>query len=212
MLNGLLSSFSATLCLSLTMINDFTYRENNEISIWNNGTGIPVVEHKGEKMFVPTMIFGHLLTSSNFNDDEKKVTGGRNGYGAKLCNVFSTKFIVETAHKKSKKKFKQVKQNSALKSVKRNVRVVFCLQVWEKNMLKTTEPKIKESAGEDYTRITFSPDLAKFKMQALDNDIVALFSRRAYDVAASTRGVKVQLNGKRVPVSLHLIFILSSSH
>ena len=37
------------------------------------------------------MIFGHLLTGSNFNDEENKVTGGRNGFGAKLCNVFSTK-------------------------------------------------------------------------------------------------------------------------
>lgn len=50
-------------------------RENNRIKIWNNGKGIPVVEHKEEKMYVPTMIFGHLLTSSNYNDDDKKVTG-----------------------------------------------------------------------------------------------------------------------------------------
>jgi DNA topoisomerase II len=81
--------------------------EENLISIMNNGKGIPVVEHKDEKMYVPTMIFGHLLTSSNFNDEQEKVTGGRNGFGAKLCNVFSTKFIVETADKKVKKQFKQ---------------------------------------------------------------------------------------------------------
>lgn len=49
--------------------------ENNRIKIWNNGKGIPVVEHKQEKMYVPTLIFGHLLTSSNYNDFEKKVTG-----------------------------------------------------------------------------------------------------------------------------------------
>ena len=83
-------------------------RETNTISIWNNGKGIPVVEHKTEKMFVPTMIFGHLLTSSNFNDEEKKVTGGRNGYGAKLCNVFSLRFEVETGSIEHKRKFKQV--------------------------------------------------------------------------------------------------------
>ena len=65
--------------------------------------GIPIVEHKDEKVFVPTLIFGHLLTSSNYNDDEKKVTGGRNGYGAKLCNIFSKKFIVETSCKETKK-------------------------------------------------------------------------------------------------------------
>ena len=64
--------------------------------------------HKEQKVFVPTLIFGQLLTSSNYNDSEKKVTGGRNGYGAKLCNIFSTKFVVETCSSDSGKKFKQV--------------------------------------------------------------------------------------------------------
>lgn len=82
------------------------FRENNTISVWNNGKGIPIEMHKVEKMYVSSMIFGHLLTSSNYNDDEKKVVGGRNGFGAKLCNIFSTKFTVETATEG--KKFKQV--------------------------------------------------------------------------------------------------------
>lgn len=153
--------------------------ETNTISIWNNGKGIPVVMHKEEKIYVPTLIFGHLLTSSNYNDEEQKVTGGRNGYGAKLCNIFSTKFTLETASKEYKRQFKQS---------------------WGNNMSKASEPKIKDSHGEDYTKITFCPDLEKFKMQKLDDDMVALMSRRAFDVAASTRGVKVFLNGKRVPV------------
>lgn len=153
--------------------------ETNTISVWNNGQGIPVAMHKEENMYVPTMIFGHLLTSSNYNDEEEKVTGGRNGYGAKLCNIFSTKFTVETASKEYKRQFKQV---------------------WGDNMTKASEPKIKEFFGDDYTKITFSPDLAKFKMDKLDDGIVGLLSRRAFDVAASTRGVKVFLNGKRLPV------------
>ena len=64
--------------------------------------------HAKEKMYVPELIFGTLLTSSNYNDDQKKVTGGRNGYGAKLCNIFSTEFTVETACSESGKLFKQV--------------------------------------------------------------------------------------------------------
>ena len=75
-------------------------KEKNEIKVYNNGKGIPIIQHKDEKMFVPTMIFGHLLTSSNFNDEEEKVTGGRNGFGAKLCNVFSKKFTAETGNYK----------------------------------------------------------------------------------------------------------------
>uniref|UniRef100_A0A0K2UGB3 DNA topoisomerase 2 n=1 Tax=Lepeophtheirus salmonis TaxID=72036 RepID=A0A0K2UGB3_LEPSM len=153
--------------------------EKNEIKVFNNGRGIPVVQHKDEKMFVPTMIFGHLLTSSNFNDEEEKVTGGRNGFGAKLCNVFSSKFTVETASKEYKKSFKQV---------------------WGANMSKASEPKITPYSGEDYTRVTFSPDLEKFHMSSLDPNTVALLSRRAYDVAASSKGVKVFLNGKRIPI------------
>lgn len=164
---------------SMTCIRIDLNAETNTISVWNNGQGIPVVMHKDEKMFVPTMIFGHLLTSSNYNDEEQKVTGGRNGYGAKLCNIFSTKFVVETASKKYKKCFKQT---------------------WANNMSKAAEPKIAEFHGEDYTKITFCPDLSKFKMEKLDPDIISLMSRRAYDVAASTRGVSVFLNGTRLPI------------
>lgn len=53
------------------------FRENNVISVWNNGKGIPIVEHKVEKLYVPALIFGQLLTSSNYDDNEKKVTGRR---------------------------------------------------------------------------------------------------------------------------------------
>jgi DNA gyrase/topoisomerase IV subunit B len=74
------------------------------------------------------------------------------------------------------------------------------LQVWGSNMSKASEPRIKDHTGEDFTKITFSPDLSKFNMETLDKDIVGLMTRRAFDVAASTRGVKVYLNGKRLPV------------
>ncbi len=142
--------------------------------------GIPIVEHKDEKVFVPTLIFGHLLTSSNYNDDEKKVTGGRNGYGAKLCNIFSKKFTVETSCKETKKYFKQT---------------------WTDNMNKAQDPVIKPNKDEDFTQITFYPDLKKFGMDNLEDDTIALLARRAYDIAASTRGVKVFLNDKRLPIS-----------
>ena len=121
--------------------------EENLIKVYNNGKGIPVEHHKEQNMYVPTMIFGHLLTSSNFNDEEAKVTGGRNGFGAKLCNVFSTKFTVETACKDSKKEFKQS---------------------WGSNMSKASDPRIKPLTGEEFTRISFYPDLEKFQMTSLD--------------------------------------------
>ena len=81
--------------------------EQNKISVWNNGKGIPVKIHQEHKCYVPEMIFGQLLTSSNYDDDQKKVTGGRNGFGAKLANIFSTRFIVETADSENKQYYRQ---------------------------------------------------------------------------------------------------------
>ncbi|CDW56095.1 DNA topoisomerase 2 [Trichuris trichiura] len=152
----------------------------NEIKIWNNGKGIPVVEHKVEKMFVPELIFGTLLTSSNYDDSERKVTGGRNGYGAKLCNIFSKRFTVETSSREYRKAFKQT---------------------WTENMTKSEEPEILACRDEDYTCVKFTPDLSKFGMTELDDDIVALMSRRAYDIAGTCGGVRVYLNGKRLKIN-----------
>eukprot|EP00931_Biecheleriopsis_adriatica_P084091 TRINITY_DN5779_c0_g2_i1.p1 TRINITY_DN5779_c0_g2~~TRINITY_DN5779_c0_g2_i1.p1 ORF type:complete len:1441 (-),score=394.52 TRINITY_DN5779_c0_g2_i1:164-4447(-) len=152
------------------------------ISVMNNGKGIPVAMHKEHKCWVPEMIFGQLLTSDNYDDNEKKVTGGRNGFGAKLTNVFSKKFIIETADSKAKKKF---------------------TMVWSNNMSKKDPPKISDYlSGSDYTRVTFWPDFAKFGMSKLDDDIAGLMMKRAYDLAGSTsKKVGVVLNGKKLNVS-----------
>lgn len=72
------------------------------------------------------------------------------------------------------------------------------------NMGRAGEMELKSFNGEDYTCITFQPDLSKFKMQSLDKDIVALMVRRAYDIAGSTKDVKVFLNGNKLPVSIFL--------
>ena len=150
-----------------------------EIKIWNNGLGIPVEMHKDAGCYVPEMIFGQLLTSSNYDDEQKKVTGGRNGFGAKLANIFSTKFIIETADAKRGKKYRQVFRNS---------------------MQDKEAPEITANPrSEDYTCVTFQPDLSKFKMTHMDEDIVSLLTKRAYDLAGISK-VKVMLNGRRIEV------------
>ena len=40
------------------------------ISIMNNGKSIPITLHKTEKIHIPELIFGTLLTGSNFNDEK----------------------------------------------------------------------------------------------------------------------------------------------
>ena len=154
--------------------------EKNLIKIKNGGEGIPIKIHKTYNMYVPQLIFGNLLTSSNYNDNVKKITGGRNGYGAKLTNIFSKSFIVETANKKIQKKYKQR---------------------FYDNMLKFDEPEIKDYNGDDFTSITFEPDLKRFGMQIMDEDIVSLFKKRVYDMAGVTpKNVSVYLNGEKLLV------------
>ena len=68
-------------------------------------------------------------------------------------------------------------------------------------MSKADEPVLRDAKDDDFTCITFTPDLAKFKMDCLDDDTISLLARRAYDIAASTPGIKVFLNDKKLPIS-----------
>eukprot|EP00927_Polykrikos_kofoidii_P034300 TRINITY_DN29120_c0_g1_i1.p1 TRINITY_DN29120_c0_g1~~TRINITY_DN29120_c0_g1_i1.p1 ORF type:complete len:1271 (-),score=344.83 TRINITY_DN29120_c0_g1_i1:123-3935(-) len=155
-------------------------QQAGKLSVENNGMGLPVEMHSEHNMYVPEMVFGHLLTSDNYDDGEDKVTGGRNGYGAKLANIFSTRFEIECADADSKKVYHQG---------------------WEENMKKKEKPKVTAHKGESYTKVTFWPDLQKFGMKKMDKDIIGLFTRRCYDVAGTTpKKCQVYLNGKRLNV------------
>jgi DNA topoisomerase II len=200
--------------LEVTIDNDddgFNEKKPFTISILNDGKGIPVVLHAKEKVYVPDLIFGTLLTGSNFSstsntkrntdssstlqevggsNNELSMTGGQHGYGAKLTNIFSSEFIVETADCE---------------------RGLFYKQIWRNNMMERSEPIIsplKSSIKRDFTRITFKPDLKRFddaKMVDIGVDMgtVALMKRRVVD-SCGTLGnnnissVKVLLNGKEI--------------
>ncbi|KAF9056399.1 DNA topoisomerase [Panaeolus papilionaceus] len=152
----------------------------NTISVFNNGRGIPIEIHSQEKIYIPELIFGHLLSSSNYDDDEKKLTGGRNGYGAKLANIYSHEFTVETADKNTQQKYKQT---------------------WTNNMGTCGKAKITKNAkGEEYTRITFKPDLKRFGMDYIDEDTAGLLRKRVYDMAGTVKDVKVFLDDERLKI------------
>ncbi|RFU77270.1 dna topoisomerase ii [Trichoderma arundinaceum] len=155
-------------------------RATGEISVENNGKGIPIVMHEKEKVYIPELIFGHLLAGSNFDDNEKKTVGGRNGYGAKLCNVFSTEFTLECQDSEHGKRYKQT---------------------WTNNMQTMHKAKITSSKSSDFVRVTFKPDYTRFGMEeGITDDLEALLFRRVYDLAGTMRGVKVQLNGELIKI------------
>lgn len=165
----------------MSMIKVDIFPEENKISVWNNGKGIPVVVHKEHNCYVPELIFSQLLTSSNYDDKQKKVTGGRNGFGAKLANVFSKRFVIETADSENEYLYYQEFKN---------------------NMSVKGEPVLTENRKRsDYTCVTFYPDLTRFNMQSLDKDIVDLMKKRVYDLAGITdRRVKIKLNGNLLDI------------
>lgn len=153
-------------------------QEKGEISVYNNGEGVPVAMHPEHNIYVPEMIFGNLLTSGNYDKDEKKIVGGMHGIGAKATSIYSQKFIVETVDALTKKKY---------------------IQEFSNNMYDKTEPKITSCYNKPYTKITFQPDLKRFSMDKLDDDIVSLMTRRVYDMTAITDPtVTVYFNDKKI--------------
>ena len=158
------------------------------IRVWNNGKGIPIHMHATEQMYVPELVFGHLLTGSNFNDDEKRITGGRHGYGAKLANIFSRSFTIETVDMSKRLKYRQT---------------------WRDNMTTAESPVITEIPKseklkiKDYTSVEFIPDLAKLTgdpiCMAIPEQDYAVMCRRVIDVAGCAAGkLQVTLNGTDV--------------
>ena len=154
-------------------------QENNSISVYNDGEGISVDKHPEEDIYIPELIFGHLLTSGNY-DKKDKVTGGKNGYGGKLANIFSTEFIIETLDHHNQKKY---------------------IQHFRNNMSEKDKPKITSNKGKPYTKITYFPDFKRFghKEMKLSKDIIKLISKRTYDASAITHNsVNVFLNDKKI--------------
>ena len=140
--------------------------ERWSISVYNDGDGIDVAKHPVEQIWIPQMIFAELLTSGNYNKAEQKVTGGKNGYGAKLTNIFSTYFKIVTVDKHRKLKYSQI---------------------YRSNMTIKEEPTIEKYTGTPFTEITFVPDYPKFGMLDLTDDMIALFKKRTYDMAFTSQ-------------------------
>lgn len=153
-------------------------QETGEISIWNNGSGIPVQLHKEYNIYVPELIFGHLLSGSNYDDTTTRTGAGTNGIGSKAVNIYSKKFIVETLDSDEKKKF---------------------VQEYTDNMTQKTKAKITNNSGKSYTKITFLPDYSRFDMNGLEDDTILLIRKRVLDCIACTNGnVQVYLNGEKL--------------
>ena len=156
--------------------------EPTRITVKNDGDGIPVGKHAEYGMYVPEMIFGHLLTSSNYDKSEEKIVGGKNGYGSKLTNIFSKEFRLETVDHRAGKKYKQV---------------------WRDNMVVCEKPVVSASSVKPYTEISYVPDLSRFHwlsgVAEIPADMMSVLKTRVIDSASCAgKECKVSLNGKLI--------------
>ncbi len=150
------------------------------ISIMNDGNGIDIAKHPKDKLWIPEMIFMHLRTSTNYDDEEKKLVGGKNGFGIKLVFVFAEWGEIETVDHTRKLKYTQ--------RVERNLTVIH-------------PPKITKFSGKPYTKVRWLPDYKKFGLDSLTNDMCSLIRKRAYDVAAVTdKSLKVKINDTPIDI------------
>lgn len=198
------------------------------ITVTNDGKAIPIKRHAEHKVYVPEMIFGELLTGSNFDDEEQKTVGGRNGYGAKLANIFSKKFEVEVrsgskvyrqtwSKNMSEKSEPQITRetpkrgNGALSkksvSTKEDSTAQFEMSsngrkrrqyVLDEEAPQSESGSVKPQS-KNYVRVKFKPDLKKFSLKKISEEMVMLMHKRVLDIKAFVgKDVRVRFNNKAI--------------
>ena len=166
---------------------DITIEPDGTIIMCNDGNGIDVAKHPEHDIWIPELIFGHLRTSTNYDKSEKKIVGGKNGFGFKLVLIWSTYGSIETVD---------------------HVRGLKYTQEFKDNLNEICEPKITKSKLKPYTKITFKPDYARLGISNLSADMVALFKKRVYDISAVTdKSIKVRYNTELVPIKNFVQYI-----
>ena len=159
---------------------DITIDEKGMITICNDGNGVDVRIHPQYNIWIPELIFGHLRTSTNYDKQEKKIVGGKNGFGFKLALIWSTWGKVETVDHKTGQKY---------------------CQEFTDNLSVIKSPVITRQSGKPYTKISFIPDYDRLKLKGLSSDFISLFKKRVYDIAAVTdKSIRVKFNGEQLTV------------
>jgi DNA topoisomerase-2 len=153
---------------------------DDSIMMTNNGNGIDIAKHQEYDLWIPEMIFGHLRTSTNYNKTEKKITGGKNGFGVKLLLIWSSYGRIETVD---------------------HIRGLKYIQEFQNNLDIISPPRISKFSGKPYTKITFKPDYQRLGIEGLTPDVINLLKKRTHDISAVTdKSVKVKYNNNIIQI------------
>jgi DNA topoisomerase-2 len=153
--------------------------DGKTFTIRNDGESIDVEKHPDYDVYIPQLIFGELLTSTNYDKEEKKLVGGKNGYGVKLVNIFAKKFELTIV--------------DATRNLKYN-------QIFEDNMTKIGTPSVKACKTKSYVEIVWTPDFARFGWaDSIPESVIQVIQRRVYDLAM-TVGKDVKITWCDTPI------------
>jgi DNA topoisomerase-2 len=156
--------------------------------IWNDGKPIPLDLFENSEDYIPEVLFGQLLSSSNYDDSEHRKTSGRNGVGATCINIFSDEFLLEI-------------YNPAFKAIYK--------QSWKNNMYDKTKPEFITDKKQfpinegktGYTMISWKPDFKRFGMTGIEDDYLSVIEKTIYDyalIAKMTGDVKTFYNDQLI--------------
>ena len=159
---------------------DVSISDDGVFTFINDGNGIDIAEHPDYKLWIPEMIFFHLRTGTNYNKAEKRIVGGKNGFGVKLIFIWSEYGYIETVD---------------------HVRQLKYTQKCSDNLNTIEKPVVTKCRTKPYTKIVFKPDYKRLGISGLTKDMIALLKRRIYDIAAVTsKQVSVKLNSSPIAV------------
>lgn len=153
---------------------------DSTVEVINGGNMIPI-EKNIDGIWIPDLIFGTLLTSSNYDQNEKKKVCGRNGLGSKLCNVWGKSFSIKIQNANQGKEY---------------------FQEWKNNMSEKTEPVIKNYNRKTNVMIVkFEPDFQRIykndpeNLNSFTKEDIQIFMKHCIDMSFSCN-VKVMINAK----------------
>ena len=146
---------------------DININTDGTITVRDDGRGIPIDMHKGEKKSAAEVIMTQLHAGGKFDHDSYKVSGGLHGVGVSVVNALSEKLKLEI-NRDGKKYFIEFKNGNAKASL-----------------------KVIGKSKETGTQITFLPSKEIFSSIKFNPNIII---KRMRELAFLNKGIKITIN------------------
>ena len=146
---------------------DIKINSDGTITVRDDGRGIPVDMHKGEKMSAAEVIMTQLHAGGKFDHDSYKVSGGLHGVGVSVVNALSEKLKLEI-DRDGKKYFMEFNNGDSMAPL-----------------------KVIGKSKETGTQITFLPSKEIFSGIKFTPAIIV---KRMRELAFLNKGIKITVN------------------